>query len=272
MSFRLYIGGLPNSLQHSDVQWWLWSAASSWPDTVQIVRKNCATKCAVFVGFEDEEMAQHVLRELPGKSHFGNRLSISWSKDSKAGTGKGVFGGKTPAGPLPPGTESGASASGQQDVKPEVKPQVQDVEVMAQPAMKSVAVQVEPQVQDVEVMAQPAMISVAVQVEPQLLDVDVVLQEDVAVQASSPLSEKTDQISPTENACSPTESPGRTVASPTHMSSDPPTCIVKEEHGPGFKLEAERVKIKEELVETKKERNACLAGSQAGGQPRPQLF
>ena len=254
MAFRLWIGGLPNAVTHEDVQWWLWRETTSWPLTTQIVRKIDATKCVAFVGFSDEGTAQRVLTGIQGRSHFGVRLTTEWSDDSKGGHGKGVSGGASSAGPLP-SVEPTEPTSGP------VAAHVKDEQVPVKAETKDVDILVKPQLQDVGVMVQPEVQNVAVHVKPETKDVDILVKpqlQDVGVQYSPPPlpSPKTDVLSPTEMAISPTQSVEDTDGSPTEMSEEAPTAIVDEKHAEAIEMEVEKVKVKEELFDTKQELEA----------------
>ena len=120
-----------------------------------------------------------------------------------------------------------------------MKPQLQDVGVMVQPEVQNVAVRVKPETKDVDILVKPQL-------------------QDVGVQYSPPPlpSPKTDLLSPTEMAISPTQSVEDTDGSPTEMSEEAPTAIVDEKHAEAIEMEVEKVKVKEELFDTKQELEA----------------
>ena len=104
MAFRLYVGGLPADLSHSNVAQWVTVMTNISPVTKQIVRKcHQSTLVAAFVGFATEEDMLQALVLLRRSPWYGNyKLNVSISKDSKR-----VNTGNAAGLPPPPGNAAG---------------------------------------------------------------------------------------------------------------------------------------------------------------------
>ena len=263
MAFRLYVGGLPADLSHSNVAQWVTVMTNIAPVTKQIVRKcHQSTLVAAFVGFGTEEDMLQALVLLRRSPWYGNyKLNVSISKDSKR-VNTGNAAGPPPPPPAPPAapatvqkvpaapaTSSSSTVVSQGvqcDVLPVVSQGVQ-CDALPAPAQGSVVSQ-GVQCDVLPAPAQGSVVSQGQQCEPVYCPhcghacMPEELKPETSPATLSPLP-------PTEAAQSPTECPSETESAPTVLVDPNKT---KEE----VELEKQITMAKQELGEIKEELDA----------------